>query len=46
MTASRHILVPTDFSKTALHALDYARLLARTVGATLHLMHVTPDAYT
>ena len=37
------ILVPTDFSETAQHALDYARDLAQTFGAEVHLLHVVPD---
>src|SRR5262245_34419586 len=36
----KHILVPTDFSEGAEEALDYACELARTFGATVHLMHV------
>jgi nucleotide-binding universal stress UspA family protein len=35
------ILVPTDFSAPADAALSYARLLARTFDASLHLLHVT-----
>jgi nucleotide-binding universal stress UspA family protein len=34
------ILVPTDFSRHAEHALRYAACLARRLGATLHLLHV------
>ena len=33
------ILVPTDFSPHAEHALDYAVGLAKTFGARLHLLH-------
>jgi nucleotide-binding universal stress UspA family protein len=39
------ILVPTDFSEPSDAALDYATALARTVGASLHLLHVFDDAY-
>ena len=42
MTLGR-ILLPTDFSDTAQHALDYARELARRFGAGVHLLHVVPD---
>src|SRR5262245_21857784 len=35
------ILVPKDFSPPSDAALSYARLLARTFDATLHLLHVT-----
>ncbi|MBI4264365.1 MAG: universal stress protein [Acidobacteria bacterium] len=34
------ILVPTDFSGPSNAALDYARVLARTFGASLHVLHV------
>ena len=40
------ILVPTDFSETADAALDYAKTLAATLGASLHLVHVFRDVYT
>ena len=36
----KHILVPTDLSESAEQALDYACELARTIGATVHLLHV------
>ncbi len=36
----RNILVPLDLSDYAAHALPYARELATTFGATLHLLHV------
>ena len=39
------ILVPTDFSGPSAAALDYARTLARTFGARLHLLHVTENAF-
>ena len=37
------ILLPTDFSDTAEHALDYARDLAARFGAGVHLLHVISD---
>jgi universal stress protein A len=39
------ILVPTDFSEYSDAALDYARSLADTFGASLHLLHVFEDPY-
>lgn len=39
------ILVPTDFSETADAALAYAKELATTLGASLHLVHVFTDPY-
>jgi nucleotide-binding universal stress UspA family protein len=36
----RHILVPTDFSEHAKHALSYAFELAQVYGAKLSLLHV------
>ncbi|MBE0541822.1 MAG: universal stress protein [Verrucomicrobia bacterium] len=36
----RDILVPTDFSPTSLHALDYAVPLARQLGGQITLLHV------
>jgi nucleotide-binding universal stress UspA family protein len=39
----RTILVPTDFSDIANHALDYARLLAEKLGATIVAMHVEEE---
>ncbi len=37
------ILLPTDFSDTATHALDYARDLAARYRASVHLLHVVSD---
>lgn len=38
------ILVPLDFSRTAMHALDFATAFAKQLNAQIHLMHVqTPD---
>jgi nucleotide-binding universal stress UspA family protein len=34
------LLVPTDFSPTSAHALEYAVALARHSGAAIHLLHV------
>ncbi len=39
MTLPRTILVPTDFSEHADHALSYAVELAAALDATLHLVH-------
>lgn len=36
----RHLLVPTDFSAHATHALDYACRLATELGGTVSLVHV------
>ena len=36
----KNILVPTDLSEGAEHALDYACELARTLGAKVHLLNV------
>jgi len=37
------ILVPTDFSTTSDAALDFAKTVARTFNASLHLLHVFED---
>lgn len=37
------ILVPTDFSPGSRFAVDYAVQLARRLGASIHLLHVTED---
>lgn len=34
------LLVPTDFSENASQALSYAKELARTTNASLHLIHI------
>src|SRR6266487_2269830 len=36
----RNILVPIDFSKMSIQAIDTAKRLARRFGATVHLVHV------
>ena len=38
------ILVPTDFSEPSDAALDYARALARTFGASLRVLHVVESS--
>jgi nucleotide-binding universal stress UspA family protein len=43
MIALKNILVATDFGEAAESALGYGRALARTLGATLHVLHVTDD---
>ena len=44
LTVAR-ILVPTDFSETADAALEYAKVLAGQLGASLHLLHVFSNPY-
>ena len=39
------ILCPTDFSELSLHALRYARELARSFDAQIHCLHVVDEAY-
>ena len=43
MIKINQILVPTDFSEHARHALNYAVELSREFGATIHLLHVCDD---
>jgi len=45
MIALKHILVATDFGEPADAALAYGRELARTYGATLHVVHIVDDVY-
>jgi nucleotide-binding universal stress UspA family protein len=40
MIALKNVLVATDFSEPSEVALAYGRSLARTFGATLHILHV------
>lgn len=42
MIAMNRVLAPTDYSELALHALRYARDLAKTYRAELHVLHVVP----
>jgi nucleotide-binding universal stress UspA family protein len=46
MIALKHILVATDFSEPSDAALAYGRALARTFGATLHVVHVVDNVPT
>src|SRR3954467_13297037 len=41
----KQILVATDFSDTSAAAMDYGRALARTFGASLHLLHVIENPF-
>jgi nucleotide-binding universal stress UspA family protein len=43
MIVLKNLLVATDFSKPSEEALEYGRHLARTFGATLHVLHVVHD---
>jgi nucleotide-binding universal stress UspA family protein len=45
MIAPRNILVATDFGEAAETALAYGRALARTFGASLHLLHVKENTF-
>ena len=45
MIALKNILVATDFSEPAEAALVYGRALARTFGATLHVLHVRENVF-
>lgn len=38
------ILVPVDFSKCSMHALEYAASLAKKTGAAVHILNVTQEA--
>ena len=44
MASIQRVLVPTDFTDLALHALAYARELTDSLHAQLHLLHVEPLA--
>jgi nucleotide-binding universal stress UspA family protein len=46
MIALKQILVATDFSEPSGVAVSYGRDLARSYGATLHVMHVIEDLLT
>jgi nucleotide-binding universal stress UspA family protein len=43
MIVLKNILVATDFGEASKVALDYGRDLARSYGATLHVLHVVED---
>ncbi len=45
MITLKNILVATDFGEASDAALAYGRELARTFGATLHVLHVADDVY-
>ena len=45
MIALKNILVSTDFGEASDAALAYGRELARSFGATLHVLHVADDVY-
>jgi nucleotide-binding universal stress UspA family protein len=45
MILLKQILVPIDFSDASEVALDYGRALARTFGASLHLLHVMENPF-
>lgn len=45
MARFTRIVVPTDFSDTSDSALEYARTLAETFHASLHLVHAFDDPY-
>ena len=46
MIALKNILAATDFSEPSVAAIAYGRALARTFGATLHVLHVVGDMST
>jgi nucleotide-binding universal stress UspA family protein len=43
MIVLKNVLVATDFSEASTVALEYGRDLARSYGATLHILHVVED---
>jgi nucleotide-binding universal stress UspA family protein len=45
MIVMKKVLVPIDFGEASDEALVYARQLARTFGAELHVMHVTENLF-
>ena len=45
MVNIKKILLPTDLSQYSEHSLAYARELAATYGATLHLLHVVESLW-
>jgi nucleotide-binding universal stress UspA family protein len=45
MILLKQILVATDFSEASDVAMDYGRALARTFGASLHLLHIMENLF-
>src|SRR4026208_694698 len=45
MIRIQNVLVATDFGEPAEAALNYGRELARSFGATLHVLHVVDSIY-
>jgi nucleotide-binding universal stress UspA family protein len=45
MIVLKQILVPIDFGEASEVALDYGRALARTFGASLHVLHVMENLF-
>ena len=45
MVTLKNVLVPTDFSETSERAFAYARTLAESFDAKMHVLHVIPDPY-
>jgi nucleotide-binding universal stress UspA family protein len=43
MIIMKNVLIATDFSDASVTAMNYARELARSFGATLHVLHVADD---
>jgi nucleotide-binding universal stress UspA family protein len=43
MLTMRTVVAPVDFSDTSMDAIAYARDLARSFDAHVHLLHVVPD---
>jgi nucleotide-binding universal stress UspA family protein len=42
----RHILVPIDFSARSTRVMDYARVVASSLGAEAHLVHAIEEPFT
>ena len=42
-TTIRNILLPTDFSEPSARAVEYAASLAKSLGASVHLVHVLEE---
>lgn len=45
MIKLEHVLVATDFSEPSQTAMEYGRTLARTFGATLHVIHIVENVF-